>query len=76
MRERKSSVFLRILGTSKKKLSKIIMYESLYIGFYGSILGILVGIVSVFSIIPIIQKKSKFAVFDSFNNEFSFGFNI
>ena len=41
----------------KKKLSKIIMYESLYIGFYGSILGIIVGIISVFSIIPIIQKR-------------------
>ena len=33
------------------------MYESLYIGFYGSILGIIVGIISVFSIIPIIQKR-------------------
>jgi len=54
---KKEFSILRILGTSKKKLSKIIMYESLYIGFYGSILGILVGIISVFSIIPIIQKN-------------------
>lgn len=56
--ERKKELsILRVLGASKKKLSKIIMYESLYIGFYGSILGIIVGIVSVFSIIPIIQKR-------------------
>ena len=56
--ERKKELsILRILGASKKKLSKIIMYESLYIGFYGSILGIIVGIISVFSIIPIIQKR-------------------
>lgn len=56
--ERKKELgILRVLGASKKKLSKIIMYESLYIGFYGSILGIIVGIISVFSIIPIIQKR-------------------
>ena len=56
--ERKKELsILRILGASTKKLSKIIMYASLYIGFYGSILGIIVGIISVFSIIPIIQKR-------------------
>lgn len=56
--ERKKELsILRVLGASKKKLSKIIMYESIYIGFYGSVLGIIVGIISVFSIIPIIQKN-------------------
>ena len=58
LNERKKELsILRILGASKKKLSKIIMYESLYIGLYGSLLGIIIGIIAIFSIMPIIQKN-------------------
>lgn len=58
LNERKKELsILRVLGASKKKLANIIMYESLYIGFYGSVLGIVVGMITVFSLIPIIQKN-------------------
>ena len=58
LNERKKELsILRILGASKKKLSKIIMYESLYIGLFGSLLGIIIGIIAIFSIMPIIQKN-------------------
>lgn len=58
LNERKKELsILRILGASKKKLSSIIIMESFYIGFYGSVVGILAGLVAVFSIIPIVQKN-------------------
>lgn len=58
LNERKKELsILRILGASKKKVSNIIMAESFYIGLYGSIVGLLVGILAIFSVVPIIQKN-------------------
>ena len=55
LNERKKELsILRILGASKKKVSNIIMAESFYIGLYGSIVGLLVGILAIFSVVPII----------------------
>lgn len=58
LNERKKELsVLRILGASKKKLSNIIITEAVYIGFYGSIIGIFVGIILIFSLIPVVQKS-------------------
>ena len=58
LNERKKEFgILRVLGASKKKLSSIIIYESLYIGIYGSLLGVILGTVSIFSIFSIIHNK-------------------
>lgn len=58
LNERKKELsVLRILGASKKKLSNIIITEAVYIGFYGSIIGIFVGVILMFSLMPIIQKN-------------------
>lgn len=58
LNERKKELgILRILGASKRKLSSIIIAESFYIGLYGSIVGLIVGTLAIFSLIPIIQKN-------------------
>lgn len=48
---------LRVIGASKKYLSKIIILESFYIGLYGSLVGIIFSSVLIFGIMPVIKNS-------------------
>lgn len=55
------------MGASKKNC-QILLLQKLYIGFYGSIIGIFVGIILIFYLIFVVQKKFKCSLLPSVLN--------
>lgn len=51
---------LRVIGAKKNYISKIIIFESLYIGIFGSLIGIIVSYAVIFGVFPIL--KNSFSV--------------
>lgn len=51
---------LRVIGANKNYISKIMLYESLYIGIIGSLIGIFTSLLFTFGVFPIL--KNSFSV--------------
>lgn len=57
---KKEFAILRLIGAKKKYVSKIIIFESLYIGVIGTVVGVLMSFIFIFTIFPVI--KNTFSV--------------